>query len=126
MGAFGARLCESDPAADAEIVSIFAAIHDSMRLNDGHDPEHGPRAAALAARLNGGPFELAADRLEILERACREHADGHVTDDPAVGVCWDADRLDLWRLGIRPDPALLSTEAARRPEEIEWARRAER
>jgi uncharacterized protein len=30
-----------------------------------------------------------------------------------VGACWDADRLDLGRVGIRPRADLLSTEIAR-------------
>ena len=42
-----------------------------------------------------------------------EHADGTVSSDPTVGACWDADRLDLPRVGITPRPELFSTEAAR-------------
>jgi hypothetical protein len=41
------------------------------------------------------------------------HTDGHITDDPLVGACWDADRLDLPRVGIAPDPRYLSTQAGR-------------
>jgi hypothetical protein len=48
-----------------------------------------------------------------LRDALARHSDGAVTGDPAAGCCWDADRLDLCRLGIRPDPRLLSTAAAR-------------
>jgi uncharacterized protein len=33
--------------------------------------------------------------------------------DPTVGCCFDADRLDLARCGITPNPELLSTEAVR-------------
>lgn len=43
------------------------------------------------------------------------------TGDPTIATCWDADRLDLLRVGIRPDPARLVTEAARDPEVLEWA-----
>ena len=35
-----------------------------------------------------------------------------------IAVCWDADRLNLWRVYITPDPRLLSTKAARDPELI--------
>jgi hypothetical protein len=38
-----------------------------------------------------------------------------------VQVCWDADRLDLLRVGIRPNARYLCTEAARLPETLEWA-----
>ena len=36
--------------------------------------------------------------------------------DATVLTCWDADRLDLGRVGIRPDPKYLCTPAARDPE----------
>ena len=42
--------------------------------------------------------------------------------DATIAVCWDSDRLNLWRIGVRPDPALLSTAPARRPEIIAAAR----
>jgi uncharacterized protein len=57
-----------------------------------------------------------------LEIALAEHTDGKRTDDPTIGACWDADRLNLWRLGRKPLPRLLSTAAGRDPETIEWAR----
>jgi uncharacterized protein len=49
----------------------------------------------------------------LLGFACEEHTNGGVAPDPTVGACWDADRLNLWRVGIRPDPRLLTTGAAR-------------
>ena len=48
-----------------------------------------------------------------LETACREHSDGRLHGDLTVRTCWDADRLDLGRVGIRPDPDRLSTPHAR-------------
>jgi uncharacterized protein len=123
---FGERLVAWVPGADQLVVLLFAVLHDSMRLNDGYDPGHGPRAAALARELNGGPFDLGRDRIETLAQACHRHADGEVSGEPTLGVCWDADRLDLWRVGIAPDPSLLSTAVARRPTVIECARRVRR
>jgi len=38
-----------------------------------------------------------------------------------VQTCWDADRPDLYRVGIKPNPDLLCTEIARQPGIIEWA-----
>ena len=60
--------------------------------------------------------------MELLGFACEEHTNGGVDLDPTVGVCWDADRLNLWRVGVTPDPRWLSTEAARSGERIAWAR----
>ena len=45
--------------------------------------------------------------------ACEEHTNGVVCTDPTVGVSYDAYRLNLWRVGGRPAPRWLSTEAAR-------------
>jgi uncharacterized protein len=41
--------------------------------------------------------------------------------DATVGCCWDADRLNLWRLDIEPDTQYLSTSAACGTEVIDWA-----
>lgn len=57
----------------------------------------------------------------MLETACRDHNQGLIVPDVTIRTCWDADRLDLGRVGMRPDPRLLGTEAARDPEMIGWA-----
>lgn len=36
-------------------------------------------------------------------------------------MMYDADRLDLLRCGIAPDPQYLCTDAGRAPERIAWA-----
>ncbi|HWG56134.1 MAG TPA: hypothetical protein VNT58_06385 [Gaiellaceae bacterium] len=113
VGANGLWLATRTPAADPVVVFLFALLHDTMRLNDSYDPEHGRRAAAFAAELEAeGLLGLDEGRLSVLEEACRLHADGLTTEDPTVAACWDADRLDLPRVGIRPRPGLLSTRAA--------------
>jgi uncharacterized protein len=58
-------------------------------------------------------------RFELLYEACRLHTDGLTTGDPTLLACWDADRLDLGRVGIEPAPHRLGTDAAR--ELIDWA-----
>ena len=126
VAAAGLALLPRTPDADAPLVFLFALFHDSMRLNDGRDPRHGPRGAALARELRGEAFYLDDARMGLLEFACDEHTNGGISTDPTVGVCWDADRLNLWRVGIRPDPRLLSTEAARSEERILWARDLQR
>ena len=71
--------------------------------------------------VDRGAFELEPARLDLLVRACRGHTSMNSTDDPTLAVCWDSDRLDLWRVGIYPRGQLLCTKEARRPEVIEWA-----
>ena len=52
------------PAADGRVLFLFAAAHDTQRLNDGHDPDHGERAATvLLAEIDHG---LDREHLELL------------------------------------------------------------
>ncbi|MBU0756107.1 MAG: hypothetical protein KJ645_13270, partial [Planctomycetes bacterium] len=44
---FGKRLAQTT-AADVELVELFALFHDSRRMNDAVDPDHGRRGADLA------------------------------------------------------------------------------
>ena len=53
--------------------------------------------------------------------AIRDHSDGLSAGDITVLTCWDADRLDLGRVGIRPRAKELCTAAARNPQLMAWA-----
>ena len=46
---------------------------------------------------------------------------GRLSKDATIQTCWDADRLDLGRVGERPNPTYLGTKAARDPEFIKSA-----
>jgi uncharacterized protein len=107
--------------ANTVVVELFAFLHDSCRLNDGHDPDHGARAGVFARSLHGSVFTLLAQDLEVLVQACQGHTHGRTSDNVTVQTCWDADRLDLGRVGIRPLAERLCTDAARDPVLIEWA-----
>jgi uncharacterized protein len=48
----------------------------------------------------------------------RLHSDGHTESEPGIVACWDADRLDLGRIGITPEPHRLCTAPARDPQRI--------
>lgn len=91
------------------------------REHDGGDPEHGRRAATFARHPRGELFELDDAALELPCEACEHHSGGRTRADPTVMTCWDADRLDLGRVGTRPLPRFLCTDAAREPERIAWA-----
>jgi uncharacterized protein len=105
---------------DPAVVFTFSLVHDAARQHDGRDRNHGRRAALLVDQLvDRGLLVLAVDQAQLLRAACAGHADGRTSNDATIGACWDADRLDLWRLGCRPDPVLLSTQAAR--DLVRWA-----
>lgn len=109
--------------ADPTIVRLFAIFHDARRLNEQRDHDHGSRGARLAASLRGPGLELPDEDFERLYNACARHTDTSFDADPCIQTCWDADRLDLPRVGRIVDPHLLGTAAAKQPELIEWARR---
>lgn len=113
VAAKGIELCRKTPGADLYVMSLFAAFHDAVRFSDGHDPEHGQRGAELAHKLRGQVFEATDKQMKLLTKACRDHTSGRKSNTPTVACCWDADRLDLGRCGIEPDPAYLSTSAAK-------------
>jgi acetoin utilization deacetylase AcuC-like enzyme len=108
----GLRLAERT-GARRDVVELFAFLHDSCRESDGDDPDHGRRAAELARVLQGNFFLLDAAGLETLCLALMTHTHGEFTQDVTIQTCWDANRLDLTRIGIQPDPARLMTDAAR-------------
>jgi len=107
--------------ADAELVELFAFFHDSQRWNDGYDPQHGERAAELVGRINEEFLQLEPPRLELLLHACRDHNKGFTEAPFIVQVCWDADRLDLARVGKIPIARKLCTEKAKQKDVIDWA-----
>ena len=116
----GLRLAETT-GAKTEVIELFAFLHDSRRLNDDSDYEHGKRAAMFAQTLAGSAFELAPSDLEDLLTACRGHSDGLRQGNITVLTCWDADRLALGRVGIKASAHRLCTAAAREPVMLEWA-----
>lgn len=66
----------------------------------------------IRLRRNRVIAELDDLSIERLCEAIRLHRDGHTEGDPALKACWDADRLDLWRVRIDPDPERLCTAHA--------------
>ncbi len=114
----GVRIAEVT-SADREVVSLFALFHDSRRVNEGRDKNHGERGGELARSLKGSLVHLDDLQFDQLFEACRLHTDGHTEGDPTVQACWDADRLDLGRVGITPDPKRLCSDAARQL--VPWA-----
>ncbi len=116
----GWRLAELT-GARPHVVELFAVFHDARRLNEHSDHDHGRRGAELAVQLRGSSFELSDGDFALLHEACSLHTDGLTDGDTTVQTCWDADRLDLGRVGITPEPRYLCTAAAKSQEMIRWA-----
>lgn len=116
----GMQLCAVTPGADRRVVLLFALLHDSQRWSDDRDPDHGERACDYFRHLvEDTDFldELTAAERGQLAYALTHHDAGTISDDPTIGACFDADRLELARCGIVPNPALMSTARGRRQAE---------
>jgi uncharacterized protein len=116
----GLRLAERT-GAKVDVVQLFAVFHDSRRVSEGSDVGHGKRGAEFAATLRGEYFDLPDEDFDLLFTACAEHTDGRTHDDITVQTCWDADRLDLGRVGVMVDRRFLCTAAAKDWQTMTWA-----
>ena len=99
------------PDCDLTVIRLFAYLHDSCRKNDGYDERHGPRAAKMMNSLRNILLkDLTDHQFKLLQTACYLHTTTHRTGDSTIDACFDADRLDLSRVGVEPDPDKMATE----------------
>ena len=107
----GSRLAKQE-GINPLLPLLFGIFHDSMRENDDDDPYHGRRGAGLAVEMyQQGLLPISEAMLSKLVHACNTHTEAPATYDPHAGVCYDADRLNLWRVGIEPHQKYISTDA---------------
>lgn len=71
-------------------------------MSEGYDDGHGERGGDLALALRGEWFSISDRDFDLLYEACAGHTDGETEADITIQTCWDADRLDLGRVGIVP------------------------
>ena len=103
-------LAEVTPGVDIEVCFLFSMYHDMLRVDENRDKHHGVRAMK---RLMTTPLDLTHYQKAQLLTAIGMHSDGMTSTDPTIGVCWDADRMDLPRVGVIPEARYMSTEAGR-------------
>jgi uncharacterized protein len=104
----------ADSGADPLVVVLFSLFHDCMRRTDKRDPKHGPRAADFVRGERTLLRFLTPTQFEQLVYACANHTHEIHNSDTTIGTCYDADRLDLPRVGIVPNPRMLNTAYAKR------------
>ena len=93
------------------VVRLFAYLHDKWRVDNGEDLEHGKRAAENLPALRAALLAwLTDEEFALLSKACELHTVCHSTGNLTIDTCFDADRLDLMRVGIIPDPKKMATE----------------
>jgi uncharacterized protein len=118
---YNGRLLADMENANTRVIELFCMLHDTQRRNERRDPSHGHRAARYAQSLRGVWFDISDEEMDLLTEALKYHSDGYTEADITVQVCWDADRLDLGRVGIKPAPRRLCTASAESVDVLEAA-----
>ena len=118
---YNGRMIAKETGANLNVVELFAVMHDCQRDNEHYDLEHGRRAAKYVHEIRGKWFDITDKETELLVEACKYHSDGLVEGNITIQTCWDSDRLELGRVGIKPSPQRLCTEFAKRKDVIEAA-----
>ena len=106
---FGRMLYQE--GADMDVIMAFAYLHDSERMDNGYDVEHGARASKLIDTIRHTELRALNDeQIRKLKRACELHTIEHRTGDITIDICFDADRMDIGRVGIKPLPERMATK----------------
>ena len=109
----GAMESAAGAIVDRDAIAWAAVIHDTQRLDDSLDPEHGVRAAEWI-QTNSDVLPRST-LVEPVAYICRWHAspDNQVPQLRSdLRVLKGADALDRWRIGDL-DPTYLRTESSR-------------
>ena len=105
---FGKMLYQA--GVDMDVVTAFAYLHDSERKDNCEDINHGKRASKLIDTIRASLLiELNDKQIMKLKLACELHTVKHRTGDITIDACFDADRMDLLRVGIKPSPDRMAT-----------------
>ncbi len=110
--AIGHYLCRFT-SADKHVLSYFAYFHDCMRKNESLDVRHGLRGSLFAEEYRS-LISLNDTQFKQLTDACKGHTYGKRPQCVTINTCWDADRLDIGRVGITVRSKFLYSEEAKR------------
>ena len=101
--------------ANQRVIELFSFLHDVQRENDYHDPKHGLRSSQFIQTLSNDLLKITDSEKELLCIACENHSNhkSNFKADITIQTCFDADALDLGRVGIKPHPERLYTDIAK-------------
>ena len=107
---FNGMLLAQATHADITVVRLFALFHDCKREDDGYDGEHGKRGAEFAKQcFEEKLLDITQEQFDKLYHACAFHTKEHASGDATIDTCYDADRLDLGRVGFKLDSKKMAT-----------------
>lgn len=109
----GHIIAQHTPGVDLAVLDLFAVLHDAARHDEDEDPSHGWRAMAHLRKLHSDTrLGLSDGQFHTLLIAIERHSDPRATPyNVTMAACWNADRLDLGRVGITPDKRFMYAEA---------------
>ncbi len=108
----GRIIAQHVPGINTTVTDLFAVLHDAGRVDEHDDPEHGWRCAVRLRRLHKpGEFGLSTSQYTELLFAIEHHSEQIKPISPTVAACWNADRLDIGRVGLAPSKRFMCPEA---------------
>lgn len=112
----GYLIAEYNPGGNIDmlVVEMFALLHDSRRETEDHCIKHSMQASKFVHFLKeeGHLKQLKEGQFWTLNSAIERHTFGSTStsEEETIAACWDADRLDLWRVGVCPISDYMSTD----------------
>jgi uncharacterized protein len=103
---------------ESEVFELFAILHDSQRLDNYADIEHGKRAKKFTEILiKEGIINLDINDQERLLFACENHTKPNkqhkLFKDLVIQICLDSDKMDIGRVGVMPNEKYFLTNYAK-------------
>ena len=104
---------------NSPVFELFALFHDSKRENEYSDIHHGVRASEFVEKLiKEKKIILDENDKNRLLYAISNHTitdeENSLFNDLIVKICFDADRLDLGRVGVEPEEKYMMTDFAKK------------
>ncbi len=109
-----------ETGANPKIILVFGFFHDVERENEFDDFEHGLRGGELMLSYRD-QINLTDEEIQKAYQACKGHTDQLHNIDIDIGTCYDADRLDLYRVGKTPSEDYLNNEYSKEQKTIDDA-----
>lgn len=106
----GLVLSKAERRISTSVILAFAICHDSRRIDESFDEDHGIRAAQELRANKGVLSFLGEQSAQQVITACdiHSHAQSAINEDISVRACLDSDRFNLLRLGFSLKPARFS------------------
>ena len=109
----GRIIAQHIEGVDTQVTDLFAVLHDAGRVDEYDDPGHGWRVMAYLRKLHSETrLGLNPEQFHTLLIAIERHSDPSATPyNATMAACWNADRLDIGRVGLTPSKRFMCNEA---------------